>query len=170
MLMLKENARFLRKLWKVKWAETVDVLGFPRSTWGNYESGISQPVLSDLKRICLLFGITENDLLNTDLSRQPHRIRNKYRPVTTESPAPQVRRLPDAGADHVPENYYVAEPERKYGTHRAGDGQPEPVMQTLQATIRSQEAIIKSLQDTISSLRQALSRAYEDIDALKKDK
>lgn len=54
-----------------------DVPGFSASTWGNYETGFSKPGLDDLLSISKYFGITETQLLHTDLSKLGNLISKK---------------------------------------------------------------------------------------------
>lgn len=60
---------YLRKREGKKWPETLAAVGFKRTTWNNYETGISKPSLDDFSRMSKYFGISESDLLHTDLEQ-----------------------------------------------------------------------------------------------------
>lgn len=67
-LFFKDNALFLREqILKAKQSEMPRLTGFPRSTWSNYERGDSTPSLNDLIKISQFFGVSEYDLLHTNL-------------------------------------------------------------------------------------------------------
>lgn len=72
--MLGKNLLFLRKLKGWQQSEIQAKLDIKASTWGNYETGISQPNLNVLIYISKYFGISETDLLHKDLSTDAHLI------------------------------------------------------------------------------------------------
>lgn len=68
-LLFAENMQFLRtEFLQVKISEIPSLLDIPRTTWSNYEHGTSTPSLKDLMKISDEFGISEYDLLRTELS------------------------------------------------------------------------------------------------------
>lgn len=63
------NLEFLRKRNGLKQLEIQEKLGIERTTWSNYERGRSFPNLKLFHEISKYFGISEYDLLNTDLTK-----------------------------------------------------------------------------------------------------
>lgn len=62
-----KNMIYLRKREAKKWPQTLADIGFKRTTWSNYETGLSKPSLLDFYNIAKHFDISESDLLNKDL-------------------------------------------------------------------------------------------------------
>lgn len=62
------NLKFLRKSRGLTQAEIQASTGIEMTTWGNYERGKSFPKLELFSEIAKYFGISAEDLLNTDLS------------------------------------------------------------------------------------------------------
>lgn len=70
-----ENMRHLRhEILRCSLAEVPAVTGFPKSTWSNYETGVSVPNLADFMKISHFFGISEYDLLHTELPEERPKI------------------------------------------------------------------------------------------------
>jgi transcriptional regulator with XRE-family HTH domain len=67
---LATNLRYLREQRKLKQHEIEAVLGIRKTTWNNYENGVSKPGLEDFISISKWFGILESDLLHTDLMKR----------------------------------------------------------------------------------------------------
>lgn len=67
---LAKNILFLRKRKGLKQSEMYDELRVYRTTWNNYESGVSVPVLKDALRIANYFDVNLEDLLTKDLSEK----------------------------------------------------------------------------------------------------
>ncbi|WP_068245413.1 helix-turn-helix domain-containing protein [Hydrotalea flava] len=63
------NLEYLRKASGLKQQGIQEKLGIERTTWSNYERGKSFPNLKLFHEIANYFGVTEYDLLNTDLSK-----------------------------------------------------------------------------------------------------
>ena len=61
------NIQFLRKKRKLKQDEMPDLLGVGRSTWSNYENGLTEPDLKTLMNISKFFGVSIDDLLSKNL-------------------------------------------------------------------------------------------------------
>lgn len=59
-----ENLRVLRENKQLKQHEMLEQIGFPQSTWNNYEKGKSFPNFKDLIKISQYFGVTESDLIH----------------------------------------------------------------------------------------------------------
>lgn len=66
-LKFAENLRYLRLKSGGKQAEMLDSIGFKRTTWNGYENAKSFPKLEDFIKIAEYFGISEHDLLHSDL-------------------------------------------------------------------------------------------------------
>jgi len=62
------NVKHLRLAKKLKTSEMFDSIGFTQSQWNNYERGVSFPKFEDLIKIAKYFGVTETELIHTDLS------------------------------------------------------------------------------------------------------
>jgi transcriptional regulator with XRE-family HTH domain len=85
-----KNAKFLRELYGLTQADMFAVLGVKRSTWNNYEIGLSKPFIDVLVRISKYFGVSETDLLHTDLSKL-----DKYKNISKDKlPLPLPQPLP----------------------------------------------------------------------------
>ena len=61
------NLKSLRKQKDLRQDEIKSLLGFSRTTWSNYELGLSEPSLAGLVKISKFFGVTLDDLLTADL-------------------------------------------------------------------------------------------------------
>jgi transcriptional regulator with XRE-family HTH domain len=72
--LLGKNLLFLRKTKGWQQAEIPSKLDIKATTWGNYETGTSQPNLDVLMSISKFFGVSETDLLHKDLSTDAHLI------------------------------------------------------------------------------------------------
>jgi transcriptional regulator with XRE-family HTH domain len=67
---LATNLRYLREQRKLKQHEIEAVLGIRKTTWNNYENGVSKPGLEDFIAISKWFGVLETDLLHSDLTKR----------------------------------------------------------------------------------------------------
>ena len=63
-----KNLKYFRKKNGLKQAEIRSRLGVTRSTWSNYENGITTPAIEDLINFSRFFGITLDELVLQDLS------------------------------------------------------------------------------------------------------
>ncbi len=78
-ILFAENMKYLRTNEGVSQTEMAATIGFKRSTWNGYERGSSLPGIGDLIKIADYFGITESDLLRTDLAESDiHLLYNSY--------------------------------------------------------------------------------------------
>jgi transcriptional regulator with XRE-family HTH domain len=78
-LLFSENVKILRENEGLKQANMLDIIGFPRSTWNNYERGASMPNVEDLIKISHFFGVLESDLLHTEVAESDmHELYNRY--------------------------------------------------------------------------------------------
>jgi len=62
-----KNVRFLRQQAGLSQADMEQKLEIKRSTWNNYESGLSKPYIDVLVTIARFFDVTESDLLHVNL-------------------------------------------------------------------------------------------------------
>ncbi|HEY8388880.1 MAG TPA: helix-turn-helix transcriptional regulator [Parasegetibacter sp.] len=69
MSLLSKNLAYLRKQLKLRQEEMQSRVGVSRTTWSNYENGISEPSVNGLINISNFFGVSLDDLLKKDLSR-----------------------------------------------------------------------------------------------------
>jgi transcriptional regulator with XRE-family HTH domain len=73
----RSNLRFLRKNRNLTQAEIQAGLGIQRTTWNNYETGKSFPNLQLFVEIAKYFGISEETLLNYDISKGKVSVNNE---------------------------------------------------------------------------------------------
>ena len=60
---LAPNLRFLRKAQNLSQDEMLKHTGFSRTTWSNYENGLTEPSINGLLVISHFFGVSIDDLL-----------------------------------------------------------------------------------------------------------
>lgn len=65
---LPANLRHLRKRKNLRQDEMQDILGISRTTWSNYETGISEPSVGGLLKISHFFGIKLDTLVLENLN------------------------------------------------------------------------------------------------------
>jgi transcriptional regulator with XRE-family HTH domain len=65
---IAKNLKYLRKKRGLKQADIRSQLGITRSTWSNYENGITAPAIDDLINFSRFFGITLDELILQDLN------------------------------------------------------------------------------------------------------
>ncbi|MCX6208355.1 MAG: helix-turn-helix transcriptional regulator [Bacteroidetes bacterium] len=70
MLFFGKNLIHLRNREGKKQAEMLGFIGINRTTWNNYENQKSFPKLEDFIKIAKHFGISETDLLHTNLEKE----------------------------------------------------------------------------------------------------
>lgn len=75
---LSKNILLLRHLKELTQAEIANQIGFKRTTWVNYESGLSTPILRDALMIAKFLDVNLEDLITKDLSTDTHLI-EKYK-------------------------------------------------------------------------------------------
>lgn len=76
--MITKNLNYLRKKHKLSQQALADVMGFPRTTLGDYERGKTEPNLATLVKLADYFSIKVDELIRVDLSHQDLEIlRNK---------------------------------------------------------------------------------------------
>ena len=69
---ISTNLKYLRKKKGLTQLELRTILGYTRSTWSNYENGITNPSIEDIITISNFFGITLDDLIMNDLPARIH--------------------------------------------------------------------------------------------------
>lgn len=73
------NLKYLRKKSGLTQANIRSQLGITRSTWSNYENGITTPAIGDLISFSRHFGISLDELILHDLSaKEPLPVKRKY--------------------------------------------------------------------------------------------
>jgi len=65
-----KNVRFLREQAGLRQYDVEKVLGVKRTTWNNYESGLSRPSLEGFVQIAQYFDVSESDLLHIDIGKK----------------------------------------------------------------------------------------------------
>lgn len=80
-----KNLRILREQKGLKQSDMQSEIGFPQSTWNNYERGKSKPAFDDLIKIAQYFDIAESDIIHTDFS-YPDLLQKAKRRLTTPYP------------------------------------------------------------------------------------
>lgn len=64
-----KNVRFLRQQAGLRQYDVEKVLDVKRTTWNNYESGLSRPTLEGFVQIAQYFDVSESDLLHVDIGK-----------------------------------------------------------------------------------------------------
>ena len=64
---LAPNLRFLRKARNLSQDEMLQHVGFSRTTWSNYENGLTEPSINGLLVISHFFGVSIDVLLLTEM-------------------------------------------------------------------------------------------------------
>lgn len=70
MIFFGRNLRYLREKQQLTQEEIAPRAGFKKTTWSNYENGISQPSMDGLIKISNYFGITIDELILGDVPAQ----------------------------------------------------------------------------------------------------
>lgn len=80
-----QNLKYLRKKRGLRQQQMRDVFGITRSSWSNYENGVTTPSLIDLINFSRYFGITLDELILQNLEARdplPVKILKKPQPRT----------------------------------------------------------------------------------------
>lgn len=64
---ISKNLKYLRKKQGLTQLKLRSSLGITRSTWSNYENGLTTPSIEDLIKFSIFFGISLDDLIIHDL-------------------------------------------------------------------------------------------------------
>jgi transcriptional regulator with XRE-family HTH domain len=81
---IAKNLRYLRKKRGLKQADIRSKLNVTRSTWSNYENGITSPAINDLIKFSRFFGITLDELILHDLNlKDPLPVKTDRRRINT---------------------------------------------------------------------------------------
>ncbi|BAV09465.1 Peptidase S24-like [Filimonas lacunae] len=88
------NIQFLRKFKGLKQAEMLDALGIKRTTWNNYEMGVSQPNIDQIVSIASFFGVSLNMLLVHNLADDVHLLKEQATTPAIGNPANTLLRMP----------------------------------------------------------------------------
>lgn len=74
---IASNLRYLRQISGLKQRQLLDVFHIKRSTWSNYERGLTTPSIADLVAFCKYFKITLDQLILHDLRGEYHTLTKK---------------------------------------------------------------------------------------------
>ncbi len=100
-----ENLKFLRKSHKPRrnQSDMAALLGLSISTYGAYEEGRAEPKLENIKKIADFFGISIDELITTDVSRNENRKRILKEEDGFPVPGPKVLAITvdSSGNDNV---------------------------------------------------------------------
>ena len=69
---LPKNLFFLRKRRGLNQDQMQACVGIQRTTWSNYENGVTEPSINDLISFSKFFGISLDDLVTIDLEAREH--------------------------------------------------------------------------------------------------
>ena len=84
---ISTNLKYLRKKKGLTQLELRTILGYTRSTWSNYENGLTNPSIEDLITISNFFGVTLDDMIMNDL---PARIPSNEKDAAASLPSPVI--------------------------------------------------------------------------------
>ena len=76
--MLNEKLKELRKIYKVKQIEIANFLKITQSCYSMYEKGIRKPDYEIIKKICIYYDITSDELLEIDTERKKQNFINSF--------------------------------------------------------------------------------------------
>lgn len=65
-----KNLAFLRKKYRARGEDIAEIFGVSKSTYSKYENGLVQPNMEGLVIISEFFGVSVDDLLKKDLSKE----------------------------------------------------------------------------------------------------
>lgn len=122
------NIKHLRLHRRLKQHDFVE-LGFSRTQWNNYEKYVSRPKVDDIVKIANFFGVTETELLHTDLIRK------------------------SSGYAGAKESYIVAEPDSPYDSNSLKG----ELIESLQLNVETLKQLVQFKDNQIQSLRTELA-------------
>lgn len=70
LLMLKENLKKLRKEHFLTQNQIAQKLNMSRTGYASWEQGLAEPNLADIKKLCVIFDITADELLEIETEKQ----------------------------------------------------------------------------------------------------
>ena len=76
--MLNEKLKELRKIYKVKQIDIANFLKITQSCYSMYEKGIIEPNIENIKKICIFYDITSDELLEIDTERKKQNFINSF--------------------------------------------------------------------------------------------
>ena len=85
---ISKNLKYLRKKKGLTQLQLRSDLGFTRSTWSNYENGLTNPSIDDLVAFSNFFGVSLDELILHDLEvrnplpEKPGKRKSAHQPVT----------------------------------------------------------------------------------------
>jgi transcriptional regulator with XRE-family HTH domain len=83
---ISKNLKYLRKKNGLTQASIRSRLGFTRSTWSNYETGVTNPSIDDLINFSRFFGVTLDELILRDLEANDPQPQKSIKKKTTGKP------------------------------------------------------------------------------------
>lgn len=78
--MFKNQLKYYRNIHKLSQEELAEKIGISRQAYSNYEQGIREPNLDILRRLCIIFDCTADELLEieTVAERKKIQINNSF--------------------------------------------------------------------------------------------
>lgn len=132
----KKNIRALREYLGLNYEQILENLNIKRTTWSNYENGVSNPNLEDFVKIAKFFGVTETDFLHNESLIEVYIPPEK---LGKSKPKGEPKRKPNGQNVAIFE-----EPEAKYGVSEVAKNKDETIA-ALQEVIITQKALIQAL-------------------------
>lgn len=111
-------------------------LGFSRTQWNNYEKLVSRPKVGDVVKISNFFGITETELMHTDLREKSGDYSN-------------------GGDEFTKPKHAMAEAGQPYGTLKSD------LIESLQLNVDTLKQLIELKDNQILSLKEELALLEE---------
>lgn len=145
-----ENLRGLRKSLGKKQGEILDIKA---STWGNYESGASTPILKDFIKICEFFGVTEFEILNdTHLTDDP---------ITKKKSG---KNTPNSTPNYTPNHEVYLQFNEDQGLYLKKN-EADVVLTHMRDSMKTKDALIAALQAQIEMYKVQLDECKKALKA-----
>lgn len=68
--MFKEKIRYLRRMRDLTQAQTAKLLNISTTGYASWEQGLAEPSIEDIKKLCVIFNITADELLEIETDEQ----------------------------------------------------------------------------------------------------
>lgn len=151
MSLFSANLKHLRLGSGKKSSELLDTIGFKQSQWNNYENDVSKPRFDDLVKIAKYFGVSESDLIHSDLTKsnltaKGFEYKNTAKSNLKSNPLSNLKSKKGASSGMLQEGSYQYQKECK--------------------SCKEKDAIIENKDQLINSLQFALKIAQQRIAAL----
>jgi transcriptional regulator with XRE-family HTH domain len=162
------NLKFLRKSRGLTQAEIQSDTGIEMTTWGNYERGKSFPKLELFSEITKYFGISAEDLLNSDLSNV-HLNKSDNSGKNAQNVHlnvhPSVHLNIKKGADYAPVDQSVTLLEESLTPPQS----EQNVVETMAVAIRGLERANARLEQLVERLEEENRRLKQEIPSIGQD-